>query len=719
MGLIMKKRFSKLLIAIPLLFGAVSLSACDFFNNLMSYFGENNEATVFVKGIKLSKNTLDAGLNNTYKLECVFNPTNATNKNVTWNSSNTSVCTVVDGEVSCVGLGTATITVTSEEGNFKDTCQVTVTNKPMLGITISKKNMSIKPGATRTLSVAFNPSDCSDKAVEWYSSDTDIVTVDQNGVVTCSATAHDGDTATVTVRATNHLLYSDTCEITVVESQAAIEKTDMNWTYSDFSKYNAYGSTYCPSLGDVKLLVIPVWFADSAQKTGINTDTKKEKVRQDIEKTYFGTEGETGWHSVKTFYENESTVDGSNLLTLSGTVSDWYNCTEDYNTFKQDNTAGNQNTANFVKKATNWYFTNHPTDNRKNYDSNHDGLIDGVMLIYAAPDYISSGDATASNYWAYCHWCKGDKNTNAPNPDVYFWASYDFMYGTRYSVGNFTGGDNSHSTVDAHTYIHEMGHVFGLEDYYDYSEQYNPSGCFSMQDHNVGGHDPYSLIALGWAKPYIPTDTMEIKIKPFQTNHDVIMLIPDMNEYGSPFDEYILLEYYTPTGLNELDTSYEYKGAVIGPNDSGIRVWHVDARVVGWVGPNKEDLDLETLGSNINFPGGHRCLGAFKNTYYSSKEETNSYASPLGVEYSEYNLLQLIRNNENATVFTASKNKPYNQTFKSADLFKQGSEFTVSKFKKQFVKGNLGHMNKGASLGYSFSVTSITPNEATIQITSI
>ena len=58
--------------------------------------------------------------------------------------------------------------------------------------------------------------------------------------------------------------------------------------------------------------------------------------------------------------------------------------------------------------------------------------------------------------------------------------------------------------------------------------QKNPSGCFSMQDYNVGGHDPYSMMALGWVKPYIPTDSCEIKIKPFQTNHDLILLTPQL-----------------------------------------------------------------------------------------------------------------------------------------------------------------------------------------------
>ena len=707
------KRFSKLFIAIPLMFGAISLTACSFFDNLANYFGEKNESTVYAKGMTLSKNDLQGSLNNSYKLECIFTPTNTTNKNATWSSSNTDVCTVNDGVVNCVGLGNATITAVSEDGGFSDTCHVTVTKKEMHGLSLSRNTATLKPGKSRTLTVVFNPTDCSDKEVEWLSNSS-AVTVNQDGVITADANAHDGDTAIITVRAKNYM-YSDTCEVTVLESGADIDKSEINWTYMDYSKKSAYGSTYCPSTGNVKLLVIPVWFTDSAIKTGLDS-TKRETVREDIRKAYFGTQTETGWNSVKTFYETESTEEGENLLTLSGTVSDWYECGFDSEVLKSDD-GQNSNTASFAKTATKWYFDNHPSDNRKNYDSNGDGYIDGVMLIYAYPDYGTLRNNNYSNYWAYCHWCHGSSNTSAPNPDVYFWASYDFMYGNNYKVGNFAGGDNTGSVIDSHTYIHEMGHVFGLDDYYDYSDQKNPSGCFSMQDYNVGGHDPYSMMALGWVKPYIPTDSCEIKIKPFQTNHDLILLTPQWNTYGSPFDEYILLEYYSPTGLNALDTAHKYKGSIIGPNDYGIRVWHVDARVIGWMGGTMYNVEPSTLGSNINLV--YPILHAFRNTYYSANESTNGYASPLGAAYSEYNLLQLIRNSETAEVFKCRKNQVSNETLSSADLFKQGDQFTISKFKKQFVNGNSNTMNSGLPLGFTFNVKTLTNSEATIEITAL
>ena len=708
------KRFSKLFIAIPLLFGAVTLTACDFFNNLANYFNEKNESKVYAKGIKLSVKNLEGSLNNSYKIECIFNPTNTTNQNVTWSSSNTSVCTVADGVVNCVGIGEATITAVSEDGGYSATCNVTVTTKMMTGLSLSKQTATLKPGKSRTLSVVFEPTDCSDKAVTWSSSNPSVVSVDQNGVITAAANATDGQTATISVRADN-FIYSDTCEVTILESSGDLEKTEMTWTYKDYSKRSAYGSTFCPTIGNVKLLVIPVWFTDSQQKTGLN-EAKRETVREDIRKTYFGTQGETGWHSVKTYYETESTEDGENQLTISGTVSEWFECDKASSYYAQDDEK-NSRTDDFAEDATDWYFENHPSDSRKNYDSDHDGILDGVMLIYAHPDYLTLSDQSYSNYWAFCHWAGGTPSTNNPTTDVYFWASYDFMYGSKYKVGNFAGGDNTGATLDSHTFIHEMGHVFGLEDYYDYSDQKNPAGCFSMQDYNIGGHDPFSMIALGWVKPYIPTDSCEIKLKPFQTNHDVILLTPEMNEYGSPFDEYILLEYFTPTGLNTLDINRKYKNSIVGPNDYGIRVWHVDARVVGWMGPSRDDIVPSTLGSNIQLS--MRVLQAFRNTYYSNDAWANSYCSLMGPSYSEYNLLQCIRNSETASVFKCKKGSYQNESLSSSDLFKQGDSFSIQKFQKQFVNGASNQLNKGIPLGFTFNVKSLTNSEATIEITSL
>ena len=473
-------------------------------------------------------------------------------------------------------------------------------------------------------------------------------------------------------------------------------KTDIAQTYNTYSKHTAYGTVCCPLEGNVKLLVIPTWFTDS---NNYIATSKKETVRSDIQKAYFGTTTETGWHSVSSYYFEES----SGALNLSGTVSEWWNC----NLSSDDVKPEDYDTGALVKRAAKWYFENH-TDTKTDYDSDHDKYFDGVMLIYGCPNYATLRESQ-NNLWAYCYWVNNPSGTTSdPGVNVYFWASYDFMYDSSNAsshTGNnyyYYGSDCSHCTIDAHTYIHEMGHVLGLEDYYDYAQATSPAGGFSMQDYNVGGHDAFSVMAFGWADPYIPTASCDITINDFQSSRDMILLTPSWNSKDSPFDEYLLLELFTPTGLNYNDCTYAYGGGSKGPTTPGIRLWHVDARLMDQYG-------------NIH-------VDATKNAIYGLLNNTSSVdvrpcpGSYIDENYQSYNLLQLIRNNTSATTTSTS-------FLSNSDLFTAQSgknTFSMSAFRNQFVDGTT--LDKGVSLGWSFTVTAITNNgngtySATIRLT--
>lgn len=465
-----------------------------------------------------------------------------------------------------------------------------------------------------------------------------------------------------------------------------LEVVKMDETYKDYSKNTAYGDSYsvCPSVGDAKLLVIPVWFTDSSS---IITKSR-DHVRDDIRKAYFGSPEETGWHSVASYYNAES----HGRLNLSGTISDWYECGISYKL------AGRKgySTSNLVNNAVKWYFNNNRDDRRANYDSDNDGFLDGVMLIYAAPDYSQSDFYSYDNLWAYCSWMNGTE-VDGIKPCVYFWASYDFMYSKPRSqiiTGNYYGsGDNSHCSVDAHTFIHEMGHVFGLDDYYDYSGQYNPAGGFSMQDYNVGGHDPYSAMALGWADAIVPESSRTITISEFQLSHDLILLTPSFNDYNSPYDEYLLLELYSPSGLNNFDSKYKYNSNYPqGPRVPGIRLWHVDARLAAYKAGSVSLSNYATV-----YQG--NVATAMSNTYFKSESDKSfGYISKLGAEYADYNLLQLIRNNRLTNYYP-------NTTFIKSHMFLAGDSFDMNTFSKQFVNGD--KLNNSKSLDWSFRVDKI------------
>ena len=109
---------------------------------------EVKEKVVSVTGVSLDKTSLSLKVKEKTNLNAVVNPSNATNKNLTWKSSNTSVATVSDGTVTAVSTGTATITVTTSDGGYKATCKVIVTrNASSNCVSISVDAVQSEPGA--------------------------------------------------------------------------------------------------------------------------------------------------------------------------------------------------------------------------------------------------------------------------------------------------------------------------------------------------------------------------------------------------------------------------------------------------------------------------------------------------------------------------------------------------------------------------------------------
>ncbi len=156
-------------------------------------------------------------LGKTAQIYVSYTPTYASNKNVTWTSSDTSVVTVSSsGQLYGKKAGTATVYCVSKDGGFTDSCFVRV-YIPATGITMSKTSASIWCGASYTLKATLAPTNATYKTIKWTSSNTKVATVDQNGVVTAKA----GGTAVITA-ASAEGGYKATCTITVKEKVTGV-----------------------------------------------------------------------------------------------------------------------------------------------------------------------------------------------------------------------------------------------------------------------------------------------------------------------------------------------------------------------------------------------------------------------------------------------------------------------------------------------------------------
>ena len=181
---------------------------------------KNLSKKIEVTGISLSKTSATINKGSSITLTANITPYEATNKSVTWSTSNSKVATVQNGKVTGVSAGTATITAKSSNGKTAS-CKVTV-NVPVIaptGINLNSSAMSLGKGETTKLTATVLPADASDKSVKWRTSDSKVLTVDQNG----SVKAVNNGTAWITARTANGKEKS--CKITVKNAPQKITLT--------------------------------------------------------------------------------------------------------------------------------------------------------------------------------------------------------------------------------------------------------------------------------------------------------------------------------------------------------------------------------------------------------------------------------------------------------------------------------------------------------------
>jgi uncharacterized protein YjdB len=185
--------------------------------------------SVPVTDVTLSPSALNLAPGGTGTLTATVLPSNASNKNVTWKSSNMGVATVADmgggqARVTAVASGTASITVTTQHGGHSRTCAITVSGStsqvPVTGVSITQSALNLTPGGTGMLTAAVLPSNATNQGILWSSSNPVVATVSVSGGQSATVTAGTAGTAVITVT-TEDGGYSSTCTVTVSGSSAA------------------------------------------------------------------------------------------------------------------------------------------------------------------------------------------------------------------------------------------------------------------------------------------------------------------------------------------------------------------------------------------------------------------------------------------------------------------------------------------------------------------
>lgn len=482
--------------------------------------------------------------------------------------------------------------------------------------------------------------------------------------------------------------------------------------YSEVGAYNlalTRKRSAIPSQGDIKTLVIPVQFSDFPFQEG---------ELDDLEIAFNGTSEDTRyWESVSSFYYKSS----FGKLSLEATIAPIFEAgTTDEYIRDYGSTMG----VNLLREAVANY--KRLGGDPDSFDNDGDGYIDAVYLIYSAP-YYSSDEGVRNNldddFWAYTYWDrKGSHGTPESYGyalgDAFVFASVDFMF------------QGSRDGVDAHTYIHETGHLLGLNDYYNYdliednqlvAKKYRgfcPVGGFDMMDFNILDHNVYSKWLLGWNTPYVLDHNVElpltISLEASYLSGSFLAIPSRSSDYlGSPFDEYIIVETYQPEGLNFQDSYINYCSHPLGFSIPGVKIYHVDARLFKRVSssasPVSGPITLEELEREYTTGiGSYYTIGAS-----NTPSEVSAYGLAQGCF--EIHLM------ESNGVLTFDKGTLTDYATASNSTMFSGLEghnvFDMEKFRSFFVNGDL--FNSGKEFGYKITVNGFTTDENGVVSASI
>lgn len=191
---------------------------------------EYNARTILVSAITLNSTEATLTEGETMQLTATVTPANATNTDLVWYSSDEAVATVsTSGLVTAVAAGTAVIGAKANDGSGVEAlCSITVEPKVYLvaTITLSNTEATILEGETLQLSATVSPDNATNPSLTWTSSNAEVATVDESGVVTAVSAGE----SVITVKANDGSEVQATCQITVEKAIVLVNEIVLNVT---------------------------------------------------------------------------------------------------------------------------------------------------------------------------------------------------------------------------------------------------------------------------------------------------------------------------------------------------------------------------------------------------------------------------------------------------------------------------------------------------------
>lgn len=223
-----------------------------------------------VESVSLDKTSYEMTEGDEFTLTATVKPDNATNKNITWSSSNTSVASVSNGKVTALKAGTATITVKTEDGGKTATCKVIVNEKvyPVESVSLDKTSYEMTEGDEFTLTATVKPDNATNKNVTWSSSNTSVAIV-SNGTVT----AKKAGTTTITVK-TEDGGKTATCKVTVNAKIYPVTSVSLDRTSAELTEGDEIVliATVNPSIASNKNVI---WSSSNISVATVSNGTVK------------------------------------------------------------------------------------------------------------------------------------------------------------------------------------------------------------------------------------------------------------------------------------------------------------------------------------------------------------------------------------------------------------------------------------------------------------